>query len=99
MYLFAFINFDSDFYIEVQKRPKTCVNCVLKFQFFLLNLSSEVLAGVRVNKSKYPYKNICEENYIKDGGGGCGWGGSSVVVVVGGGGGGGGGGSWVLVVA
>ena len=31
----------------------------LKFQFFFLNLSSKVLAGVGVRTSKYPYMDIC----------------------------------------
>ena len=35
------------------------VNGVLKFQFFFLNLSRKVLAGVGVRTSKYPYMDIC----------------------------------------
>ena len=46
-YLNVFINFNFDF-------------GVLKFQFFFFNLSSKVLAGVRVRTSKYPYMDICE---------------------------------------
>ena len=42
-----------------QKCPKTCVNCVLKFQLFSLNLSSKVPAGVRLRTLKYPYMDIC----------------------------------------
>ena len=31
----------------------------LNFQFFFLNLSSKVLAGVGVRTSRYPYMDIC----------------------------------------
>ena len=41
-----FINFNFDFWVFAQKCLKPCVNGVLKFQFFFLNLSSKVLAGV-----------------------------------------------------
>ena len=54
-----FINFNFDFGVLAQKCRKPCVNGVLKFQFFFLNLSSKVLAGVRVRTSKYPYWDIC----------------------------------------
>ena len=42
-----------------QKCLKPCVNGVLKLQFFFLNLSSKVPAGVGVRTSKYPYMAIC----------------------------------------
>ena len=42
-----------------QKCLKTCVNFVLKFHLFFLNLPSKVAAGVRVRTSKYPYMDIC----------------------------------------
>ena len=54
-----FINFIFDFWVLAQKCLKLCVNGVLKFQFFFINLSSKVLAGVRVRTSKYPYIDIC----------------------------------------
>ena len=55
-----FFNFNFDFMVLAQKCLKPCVNNVLKFQFFFLNLSSKVLAGVGVRTSKYPYMDICE---------------------------------------
>ena len=55
-----FINFNFDFGVLAQKCLKPCVNGVLKFQFFFLNLSSKVLAGVGVRTSKYPYMDICD---------------------------------------
>ena len=55
-----FISFNFDFLVLAQKCLKLCVNGVLKFQFFFLNLSSKVLAGVGVRTSKYPYMDICE---------------------------------------
>ena len=48
-----------NFGVLAQKCLKPCVNDVLKFQFFFLNLSSKVLAGVWVRTSKYPYMDIC----------------------------------------
>ena len=42
-----------------QKCLKACVNCVLKFQVFFLNLSSKFPGSVRVRTSKYPYMDIC----------------------------------------
>ena len=51
--------FAIDFGVLAQKCLKLCANGVLKFQFFFLNLSSKVLAGVTVRTSKYPYMNIC----------------------------------------
>ena len=56
---FFFINFYFDFGFLVQKCLKPFVNGVLKFQFFFLNLSSKIPAGVRVRLSKYPYVDIC----------------------------------------
>ena len=50
-----FIKCILDFGVLDQKFPKPCVNGVLKFQFFFLNLSSKFPADVRVRKSKYPY--------------------------------------------
>ena len=47
------------FWVLAQKCLKPSVNGVLKFQFFFLNLSSKVLAGVGVRTSKYPYMDIC----------------------------------------
>ena len=41
-----FINFNFDFGVIAQKCLKPCVNGILKFQFFFLNLSNKVLAGV-----------------------------------------------------
>ena len=41
-----FINFYLDLRILAQKCLEPCLNGVLKFQLFFLNLSSEVLAGV-----------------------------------------------------
>ena len=61
-----FINFNFDFGILARKCLKPCVNGVLKFQFFFLNLSSKVLAGVRVRTSKYPYMDICVLSYDKN---------------------------------
>ena len=58
-----FINFNFDFGVLAEKCLNPCVNGVLKFKFFFLNLSSKVLAGVRVRMSKYPYMDICEEGY------------------------------------
>ena len=55
-----FINFNFDFGVLAQKCHKPCVNGVLKFQFFFLNISSKVLAGVGVRTSKYPYMDICD---------------------------------------
>ena len=55
-----FINFNFDFGVLAQKCPKPCVNGVLKFQFFSLNLSSKALAGFIVRTSKYPYMDICD---------------------------------------
>ena len=54
-----FMNFTFDFGVLAQKCLKPCVNGILKFQFFFLNLSSKVLAGVIVRTSKYPYMDIC----------------------------------------
>ena len=51
------INFIFDFWLK--KLLKPCVNGVLKFQFFFLNLSSKFPDGVRVRTSKYPYMDIC----------------------------------------
>ena len=56
---FFFINFNFDFGVLTQKCLKPCENGVLKFQFFFLNLSSKVLAGVGVRTSKYLYMDIC----------------------------------------
>ena len=53
------IKFNFDFGVLAQKCLRTWVNGVLKFQFFFLNLSSKVLAGVGVRTSKYPYMDIC----------------------------------------
>ena len=53
-----FINFNFEFRVLAQKCRKPCVNGVLKFQFFFLNLSSKVLAGVGVRTLKYPYMDI-----------------------------------------
>ena len=50
-----------DFRVLAQKCLKPCVNGVLKFKFFFLNLSSNLLAGVTVRMSKYPYMDICAE--------------------------------------
>ena len=47
-----FINFNFDFGVLAQKCLKLCANGVLKFQFFFLNVSSKVLAGVGVRTSK-----------------------------------------------
>ena len=55
-----FINFNSDFWVLAQKCLEPCLNGVLKFQFFFLNLSSKVLAGVIVRTTKYPNMDICE---------------------------------------
>ena len=52
-------HFNLDFGFLPQKCLKPCVNGVLKFQFFFLNLSSKLPAGVRVRMSKYPYMDIC----------------------------------------
>ena len=54
-----FIIFNFDLRVLAQKCLKPCVNGVLKFQFFFLNLSSKVLAGVGVRTSKYPYMDTC----------------------------------------
>ena len=54
-----FINFNFDVGVLAQKFLKPCVNGVLKFKFFFLNLSSKVTAGVIVRTSKYPYIDIC----------------------------------------
>ena len=54
------MNFNLDFGFLAQKCLKPFVNGVLKFQFFFLNISSKVLAGVIVRTSKYPYMDICE---------------------------------------
>ena len=54
-----FFNFNFDLGVLAQKCLKLCANGVLKIQFFFLNLSSKVLAGVRVRMSKYPYMDIC----------------------------------------
>ena len=50
--------------VLAQKCLQPCVNGVLKFQFFFLNLSSKVLAGVIVRTSKYPYMDICVQNAL-----------------------------------
>ena len=55
-----FINFNFDFGFLAQKLLKPCVNGVLKFQFFFLNLSSKFPAGVRVRTPKYPFKDMCD---------------------------------------
>ena len=52
------------FGVLAQKYLKSCVNGVLKFQFFFLNLSSKVLAGVIVRTSKYPYMDICDDHCL-----------------------------------
>jgi hypothetical protein len=57
-----FKNFNFDLGVLAQKCLKPCVNGVLKFQFFFLNLSSKFLAGVGVRTSKYPYMDICDYN-------------------------------------
>ena len=49
-----FKNFNFDFGVLAQNCRKPCVNGVLKFQFFFLNLYNKVLAGVGVRTSKYP---------------------------------------------
>ena len=54
------LNFNFNFKVLAQKCLKSCVNGIFKFQFFFLNLSSKVLAGVRVRTSKYPYMDIRE---------------------------------------
>ena len=59
----VFINFDLDFGVFAQKCLKPCVNGVLKFKFFFLNLSS-FLAGVRVRTSKYIYMDIRAITYF-----------------------------------
>ena len=41
-----FINFNFDFKVLAQKCLKPCVNGVLEFKFFFLNLSSKFVAGV-----------------------------------------------------
>ena len=61
LYKQFFINFNFDFGVLAQKSLKPCANGVFKFQFFFLDLSSKVLAGVGVRMSKYPYMDICEE--------------------------------------
>ena len=53
------MNFNFDFGVLAQKCLKPYVNGVLKFQFFFLNLSTKVLAGVGVRTSKYPYMDLC----------------------------------------
>ena len=58
---FFFINFNFNFKVLAQKCLQPCVNCVLKFQIFFLNLSSKVLAGVGVRTSNFPYMDICED--------------------------------------
>ena len=58
-----FINFNLDFGVLAHKCLKPWVNDILKFQFFFLNLSSKVLAGVGVRMSKYPYMAICALSY------------------------------------
>ena len=55
-----FINLNFDLGVLAQKCLKPCVKGVLKFNFFFLNLSSKVLAGVIVRTSKYPYMDICD---------------------------------------
>ena len=60
-----FINLNFDFGVLAQKCLKPCVNGVLKFQFFFLNLSSKVLTGVGVRMSKYPYMDICVFRHSK----------------------------------
>ena len=60
-----YLNFTFDFGVLAQKCFKLCVNGVLKFQFFFLNLSSKVLAGVGVRTSKYPYMDICGVHFLK----------------------------------
>ena len=55
-----FININFDLWVLAKKCLNPCVNGVLKFKFFFLNLSSKVLAGVGVRTSKYPYMDICE---------------------------------------
>ena len=60
-----FINLSFDFRVSAQKCRKPCVNGVLKIQFFFLNLSSKVLAGVGVRTSKYTYMDICVPTYCK----------------------------------
>ena len=40
--------------------PKTCVNCILTFQLFFLNLSTKVPFGVKMGTSKYLYMDICK---------------------------------------
>ena len=61
-----FKNFNFDFGVLAQKCLKPCVNGVLKFQFFFLNLSSIVLAGVGVRTSKYPYMDICDPPALQE---------------------------------
>ena len=58
--LFFFINFIFDFGVLAQTCLKPCLNGVLKFHFFFLNLSSKFPAGVRIRKLKYPYMDICD---------------------------------------
>ena len=53
-----FINLNFDLRVLAQKCLKPCVNGVLKIQFFFLNLSSKVLAGIGVRTSKYPYMDM-----------------------------------------
>ena len=60
-----FKNLNSNFGVLAQKCLKPCVNRVLKFNFFFLNLSSKVLAGVGVRTSKYPYMDICAMQKVK----------------------------------
>ena len=47
-----------------QKCLKPCVNGVLKFQLFFLNLFSKFPAGVRVRTSKYPYMDMCDSFWL-----------------------------------
>ena len=55
-----FINLNFDFKVLPQKCLKPCVNGVIKFHFFFLNVFSKIPAGVRVRMSIYPYMDICE---------------------------------------
>ena len=54
-----FINFNFDFGFFAPKCLIPCVNGVLKFQFFFLNLGSKFTAGVRLRTSKCPYMDKC----------------------------------------
>ena len=58
------MNLNFDIGVLAQKCLKLCVNGVLKFQFFFINLSSKFLPGVRVRMSEYPSMDICVDDKI-----------------------------------